>query len=105
MNIKKQKKGPAPSSIVKTATGMRVNKKRVFSKAIGGESGAHLDSDEDSDDKEAGQCGLRNISEQVLQVLLEKHSTTYKQVSDFITNTEAHRIALDDQAEKRSAYG
>ena len=84
---------------------MRVNKKRVFSKAFDGESRPQLISDDDSDEKEAGQCGLRNISEQVLQVLLEKHSTTYKQVSDFITSTEAHRIELEDKTEKQISYG
>lgn len=59
-----------------TATGMKLSKKRTFSKALN--SSMHPESDEDSDDNEAGQCGLRNISERVMQVLLEMHTTTYK---------------------------
>ena len=47
--------------------------------------------DEDCDENDGDKfwCGLRTISERVLQVLLEKRTTTYKQVSDMITNDEA----------------
>ena len=56
------------------------------------------DSDDDINDKDGfnSHCGLRTISEKVLQVLLEKRTTTYKQVSDFITNSEAQRLNLLD---------
>ena len=64
LDRKKLKKEAATNSVVKTATGMRVNKKRVFSQALSGEQpDAFLESEEDSEDKEMGQCGLRNISE------------------------------------------
>ena len=58
------------------------------------------DSDDDINDKDGfnSHCGLRTISEKVLQVLLEKRTTTYKQVSDFITNSEAQRLNLLDTA-------
>jgi len=52
----------------------------------------------DDDDEEIQKdmfnthCGLRTISEKVLQVLLEKRTTTYKQVSDYITNSEAQKL-------------
>lgn len=44
-------------------------------------------------------CGLRTISERVLQVLLEKRTTTYKQVSDMITNDEAQKLSFLEAGE------
>jgi len=38
---------------------------------------------------------LRTISEKVLKVLLEKRTTTYKQVSDIITTVEAKKLAVE----------
>lgn len=52
--------------------------------------------EEDGDDQDGDKfwCGLRTISERVLQVLLEKRTTTYKQVSDMITNDEAQKLSF-----------
>ena len=55
--------------------------KRTFNTALGGNENSNeklIESDGDDEDKDAGQCGLRTISEKVLTVLLEKHTTTYK---------------------------
>ena len=50
-------------------------------------------------------CGLRTISEKVLQVLLEKRRTTYKEVSDFITNSEAQRLNLIEFPLDQRSFG
>ena len=81
-------------------------KKRGYKEAMADDM-SDYDSDDDINDKDGfnSHCGLRTISEKVLQVLLEKRTTTYKQVSDYITSNEAQRLALDDETEKRVAYG
>ena len=86
----------------KSKTKKQANKKRLFAKAIGEQ--VLSDSDESDEDKENDKCGLRNISERVMQVLLEKHTTTYKQVSDFITSNEAEKLALGE-ATQTGPYG
>ena len=58
-----------------------------------------LDDSDSDNDREPGEnekywVGLRTISEKVLQVLLEKRTTTYKQVSDLITNDEAQKLSF-----------
>ncbi len=52
------------------------------------------DNDQEPGDNEKYWVGLRTISEKVLQVLLEKRTTTYKQVSDLITNDEAQKLSF-----------
>ena len=72
------------------STGGSILKKRKFYEAMGGiRSDDEEDEDCDEQDGDKFWCGLRTISERVLQVLLEKRTTTYKQVSDMITNDEA----------------
>lgn len=58
--------------------------------------------DEDCDENDGDKfwCGLRTISERVLQVLLEKRTTTYKQVSDMITNDEAQKLSFLEAGEE-----
>ena len=77
-----------------------VDKKRTFSKMIGKNVAENDNSDsEDDNEKEQGQTGLRTISEKVLSVLLDKHTTTYKEVSDFITTSENKKLSLTDPSE------
>ena len=70
----------------------------AFREAAMDEEMSDFDSDDEMNEKDGfnSHCGLRTISEKVLQVLLEKRTTTYKQVSDFITNSEAERLNLLD---------
>ena len=66
-----------------------------------------FDSDDEMNEKDGfnSHCGLRTISEKVLGVLLEKRTTTYKQVSDFITNSEAERLNLLDTPHPEQRMG
>ena len=101
---KKQKENELKLIVTKSKSKNKklANKKRLFSKAIGEQ--ALSDSDESDEDKENDKCGLRNISEKVMQVLLEKHTTTYKEVSDFITSNEAEKLELGE-ATQTGPYG
>jgi len=80
-----------------------VLKKRKYYAAMG--AGANRSDDEDDEDCDENDgdkfwCGLRTISERVLQVLLEKRTTTYKQVSDMITNDEAQKLSFLEAGEE-----
>ena len=70
-----------------------------MARKVGAEIDLSGESDCDDDDDMGKDvfnthCGLRTISEKVLQVLLEKRTTTYKQVSDYITNSEAQKLTF-----------
>ena len=68
-------------SAMKTQTSSMLKKRGggVFREAMVEEM-SDFDSEEDLNDKDGfnSHCGLRTISEKVLQVLLEKRTTTYK---------------------------
>ena len=67
-------------------------RKRTYNEAYEERAVENFDDSFDSEDEDGDEAlinthhGLRNISEKVLEVLLEKRTTTYKEVSDIITN-------------------
>ena len=69
-------------------------KKRSFKETMGDDQSESEVENEQEDMEFNSHCGLRTISEKVLTVLLEKRRTTYKEVSDYITNSEAQRLNL-----------
>lgn len=89
-----KKRQPTIHSYVSGRKPASVLKKRSFKETMGDEI-FDSENEDDIDEREFNShCGLRTISEKVLQVLLEKRRTTYKEVSDFITNSEAQRLNL-----------
>ena len=75
-------------------------KKRSFNSAFDKVAVEKLEESFDSEEEDGDEAllnthhGLRSISEKVLEVLLEKRTTTYKQVSDIITGQETEKLAL-----------
>ena len=87
-------------TISSMATNDTLLKKRSFNSAFDKVAVEKLEESFDSEEEDGDEAllnthhGLRSISEKVLEVLLEKRTTTYKQVSDIITGQETEKLAL-----------